>query len=176
MKIIQLISFVCFFSLFIKPSAQITQQIISTELRDQKIYITYNLNFTAAMCHVKLFVSKDEGRNFEGPLKSVRGNIGPYQTIGSNKLIVWDLLKEKDIFSEDWIFKIEAEIQKNIPNDSEIIMFVIPEESELNESDDEQIFDVAGENPEFNGGWIKFHEYLIENLKYPEIAKLCNKT
>ena len=114
MKIIQLISFVCF-SLFIKPS--IRQHITSTELRDQKIYITYNLNFTAAMCHVELFVSKDEGRNFEGPLKAVRGDIGPYQTIGSNKLIVWELDKEKDIFSEDWIFRIEAEIHKFSPNE-----------------------------------------------------------
>lgn len=80
--------------------------ITSTEQKDQKIYITYDLSGKAGKHNVKLYVSADNGKNWEGPLRSVSGDVGPLQTIGTNKQIVWDVLKDRDKFVGDWVFGI----------------------------------------------------------------------
>ena len=86
------------------------QQVIitSTEQKDKKIYITYDLSGKAGKHNVQLYVSADNGKKWEGPLNAVSGDVGNGQTIGNNKQIVWDVLQERDKFVGDWVFGIEA--------------------------------------------------------------------
>ena len=89
-------------------------QIKSIEQKGQKIHIIYDLQGTPGKYEVKLFVKKsvkpdlNKSSSWSNPLSAVSGNIGPNQSVGSNKLIIWDVLKDRNEFQGDWIFGIEA--------------------------------------------------------------------
>lgn len=89
-------------------------QIKSVEQKGQKIHITYDLQGDPGKYKVKLFVKKSYQQNFNksslwsSPLNAVSGDIGINQSVGSNKLIIWDVLKDRNEFQGDWIFGIEA--------------------------------------------------------------------
>ena len=97
--------------LFFLPAFYINSQtanIKSTEQKGQEIYITYDLQGSPGKYEIKLFVKSNNGYSWSSSLKSVSGNVGSNQTVGSNKEIIWDVLKDRDEFQGDWIFGIEA--------------------------------------------------------------------
>lgn len=85
-----------------------TANIKSVEQKGQKIYISYNLNGSPGSYNIKLFVKKKNSNSWSSALKSVTGNVGLNQSLGSNKQIIWDVLQDRDRFQGDWVFGIEA--------------------------------------------------------------------
>tara|TARA_B110000879_G_scaffold152687_1_gene197658 strand:- start:781 stop:1740 length:960 start_codon:yes stop_codon:yes gene_type:complete len=85
-----------------------TVDIKAVEQKGQLIYITYDLKGSPGTYNIKLFVKSNNGYSWSSGLKSVSGNVGSNQTVGSNKEIIWDVLKDRDEFQGDWIFGIEA--------------------------------------------------------------------
>ena len=60
---------------------------------------------------VTVYVSQDEGK-WEGPLRFVSGDVGENVKFGSNKQIVWEVLKEKEKISGNLRFKLEIIVFK----------------------------------------------------------------
>ena len=85
-----------------------TANIRAVEQKGQKIYITYDLEGSPGKYNIKLFVKSNNSYSWSSALKSVSGNVGANQTVGSNKHIVWDVLSDRDKFEGDWVFGIEA--------------------------------------------------------------------
>ena len=85
-----------------------TANINSVEQKGQKIYITYDLKGNPGKYNIKLFVKSKNSYSWSSALKSVSGNVGANQTVGINKQIVWDVLRDRDKFEGVWIFGIEA--------------------------------------------------------------------
>lgn len=73
----------------------------------KKINIYYDLkgdkNYT-----VNIYCSQDEGNTWERPLQCVSGAVGDNQIAGNNKMIVWDVLMEREKLTGNIEFKIEA--------------------------------------------------------------------
>ena len=85
-----------------------TANINSVEQKGQKIYITYDLKGNPGSYNIKLFVKSNNSYSWSSALKSVSGNVGSNQTVGINKQIIWDVLRDRDQLQGDWIFGIEA--------------------------------------------------------------------
>jgi formylglycine-generating enzyme required for sulfatase activity len=86
---------------------------ISPKLEGQKIAVTYNLQSDGA-ANISLFISEDGGKTFTGPLKQVSGDIGLMQP-GTNKKIIWDVLKERKILhGNNIVFRVKAEPIKGL--------------------------------------------------------------
>jgi hypothetical protein len=85
-----------------------TADIRSVEQKGQKIYISYDLKGNPGRYNIKLFVKSNNSYSWSSALKSVSGNVGANQTVGINKQIVWDVLRDRDKFQGDWVFGIEA--------------------------------------------------------------------
>ena len=84
----------------------------SVEQIDQKIQINYDLVGDGNQYEVKLFVSSDEGKTWEGPLQQLSGDIGKDIAIGQNKTVIWDVLSEREKFQGDWVFGFEVNESK----------------------------------------------------------------
>lgn len=104
---------------------------------------------------VKLYCSLDGGKTWGSPLNYVTGDIGENIRSGSNKKIIWDVLKEKDQLVGKIKFKVEA-------------LHKITIEEEVAEAD---IFTVVEESPAFPGGIAARTKFLQENMIYPQIAR-----
>ena len=85
-----------------------TANIKSVEQKDQKIYITYDLQGNPGKYEIKLFVKSNSSESWSSALKSVTGNVGINQSVDTNKQIIWDVLQDRNYFQGDWIFGIEA--------------------------------------------------------------------
>ena len=85
-----------------------TANIKSVEQKGQQIYITYDLQGSPGKYEIKLFVKSNNSYSWSSALKSVSGNVGPNQSTGKNKQIIWDVLEDRDQFQGDWVFGIEA--------------------------------------------------------------------
>ncbi len=87
------------------------QEIINVHFEQniKKVNIYYDLidplnsNF-----FIQIYLSKDNGRNWNAPLKYVSGDVGEKQLAGVSKTITWDVLKEKDSLLGNIQFKIVA--------------------------------------------------------------------
>ena len=80
--------------------------IINYDISDIKYYQTLNLS---------LYVSKDDGKSWIGPLEHIEGDIGKIETVGT-KSIIWDVLKELQVMEENFIFDVRADVlNKKIP-------------------------------------------------------------
>jgi uncharacterized protein (TIGR02145 family) len=72
-----------------------------------KVVINYTLKVDG-LTAITLFFSEDEGMTWQGPLKSVTGDVGQ-DISGGKKTITWDVLKDRDILvGEKFIFKVFA--------------------------------------------------------------------
>ena len=69
---------------------------------------------------VKLFYSDDQGINWKGPLKFVNGNVGPGQTRGMVKKIIWSASDEQVELDGLIQFKVIAEFQNTSGNNYEM--------------------------------------------------------
>lgn len=106
MKYFSLLCFVLLFGI-----TNYAQQIANVEFEqiDNKIIIYYDLEtYNNARYYVNIYCSKNDGKNWGQPLKSVAGNVGNDQIPGTGKSITWDVLKDRKKLTADVEFKIEA--------------------------------------------------------------------
>jgi uncharacterized protein (TIGR02145 family) len=81
---------------------------VQSKQEDNTIVVTYDLLCTGEAA-ISLYVSEDGGINFSGPLNGVSGDVGNGIRLGSNKKIVWDVTKDKDVFDgNNIIFRVKA--------------------------------------------------------------------
>ncbi len=112
------------------------------------ILISYNLE-TYASCEIRLFFSQDNGQNWIGPLKQVKGAVGANIPSGSHT-IIWNVLDEYSELKGDNIkFKVEGS----------------------EDSKNEKVWELVDDPPSFPGGENKLMEYLGKSIVYPTMAK-----
>ena len=90
-------------------SQQITN--VNSQLTGNTITIDYTLagaKFNQKF-NVLLYVSLDAGKTFQGPMKSVTGDVGKGIKAGTHK-IVWDPYKDVNSLDGDIVFDVRAEI------------------------------------------------------------------
>ena len=119
----------CYFILMFSGSV-FSQQIGNVHARrnGSQIVVTYDLMQVPPdyLFDVSLYVSIDGG-NYEGPLKSVSGEVGNDIGGGRNKKIVWNVLEEReDLISDEVSFKVQARVY-----DSKVIEMVYVEGGEF---------------------------------------------
>ncbi len=73
----------------------------------KQIHIYYNLEGNQEYT-VQVFCSTDNGQSWGRPLKHVTGAVGENQKPGKGKMIVWDVLAERDKLSGNIQFRLEA--------------------------------------------------------------------
>jgi len=83
---------------------------VTLDNQQEKIRIDFNLKASRkARFLIQLFYSKDGGKTFEGPMKSVLGDAGENISSGKEKKIYWDFLIDDPNFEGKNIsFKIKA--------------------------------------------------------------------
>ena len=100
------------------------QYVSSQDIKDvvarqdgEKIIIRYDLIDQSGRYNIDLSCTTDGGRNWEGPLQSVSGEVGNGITPGYSKTIIWNVLRDKKSFVSDKVqFEIRAEQQMESMN------------------------------------------------------------
>ena len=82
--------------------------IISTKQVEKKILIKYNNNGISGKYDVKLFVRPSSTQNWSKELNSLSGDVGYNQSPGRNKLIIWDVIQDRDKLVGEYVFGIQA--------------------------------------------------------------------
>ncbi len=80
---------------------------IHFEQQGKQIHIYYNLEGNDTYT-VQVFCSTDNSQDWREPLKYVTGNVAEGQKQGIGKLIIWDVLEEREKLSGNIRFRIEA--------------------------------------------------------------------
>lgn len=95
--------------LYLLPLLASTQEVrnVKFEQAGKKIIIYYDLDGRKDY-NVKVFCSTNNGKSWGSPLKEVSGDVGGFQRSGKNRMIIWDVLNEKEELSGDISFKVEA--------------------------------------------------------------------
>jgi sulfatase modifying factor 1 len=95
-----------------------SQSISNTDftVNGSQIIVTYDLNATDAKqtFDVSLYISKDNGSIWQGPLTYVMGNVGKAQTAGNNRLIIWDAIREYGTLKGSIGFRVQAKVNNPI--------------------------------------------------------------
>jgi hypothetical protein len=87
-------------------------QYVTAKLVDNVVEISYQLRGESIkQFDVKLYVSKDNGKTFDGPLLNVSGDVGSKVSPGYKK-IFWNPTKEGNYIDKDVVFKVEANYKK----------------------------------------------------------------
>lgn len=86
-------------------------KIIEVTREDNRIVILYKISKAKynQVFDVMLYVSKDGGNNFKGPLKAVSGDIGNSILEGEHTL-TWDFLKDINSLEGDIVFDVRAKV------------------------------------------------------------------
>jgi hypothetical protein len=82
---------------------------IKAQLSGQEIVVNYNIGgakFNQEFT-VSLFISRDNGKTWQGPLKEVSGDVGSSIKSGAHS-ITWDMMKEIPMTGEELIFDVRA--------------------------------------------------------------------
>ena len=88
---------------------------VTAEQKGKKIIIQYTLSGKAyQIFNVSLFVSRDDGRTFIGPMKEVSGDVGDSISRGIHT-IEWYIIREMPLKSEALIFDVRAEVTGSKP-------------------------------------------------------------
>jgi len=80
---------------------------VSAEQQGQDLVISYDLEADGPV-EVDLFVSTDQGKNWQGPLSSCGGDVGKNVQAGTSKRIRWALLREQELVGDGVRFKVAA--------------------------------------------------------------------
>ena len=95
------------------PLFVISQNVSNVEasLEDNKVVINYSIQGGKFYNYytISLFVSRDNGKTFEGPLKEVSGDVGENMRRGDHK-IIWDAMKELPLVDQGFMFDVRAEV------------------------------------------------------------------
>lgn len=99
-------------------------QDVSSNVSNGKIEVNYTLTGRFYQTFsVSLFVSRDGGKSFTGPLTEVKGDVGKDIRRG-NHSIQWDVMKEAPMVEESLVFDVRAEITNEKPKGSFFIQYV----------------------------------------------------
>jgi uncharacterized protein (TIGR02145 family) len=90
-----------------------TQQVsdVTVEQQGQVLEIRYALEANGPM-EVKLFVSTDHGKSWQGPLTNCTGDVGKNVSAGADKRIRWAVLEDRELVGDGIRFKVLANIEK----------------------------------------------------------------
>jgi formylglycine-generating enzyme required for sulfatase activity len=78
--------------------------------------ISYDLNGPATESYqISLYMSKDNGNTWLGPLKTVRGNVGSGIKPGNGKKITWEVLADYEYITGNVRFKVKAKGNALVP-------------------------------------------------------------
>jgi uncharacterized protein (TIGR02145 family) len=81
---------------------------VKSKQEGNTIVVTYDLQCDVNAT-ISLYVSEDGGKNFTGPLGSVSGDVGLDIKPDTNKKIVWDVRKDRDVFyGKSIAFRVKA--------------------------------------------------------------------
>lgn len=99
-----------FFFCFLPVSSQTISK-IRTVQSGNNIIIHYSLSGVKfnQVLNVSVYLSKDGGRTFQGPLSAVSGDVGKNVTPG-NKEITWDVFREVTDLEGDIVFDVRADV------------------------------------------------------------------
>jgi len=112
--------------IFLIPAVGFSQQVtnVSSEVKDNKVVVKYTLSGKFYQTfNVSLYISRDGGQTFEGPLKEVTGAAGPDITKGTHT-ITWNVFKEMPFVTETIVFDVRAEITGKKPKKSFFISYI----------------------------------------------------
>ena len=108
MKIVKHILLILLFFQAITTHAQKVSNVTFRQ-EQSSIIISYDLE-TKKPCKISLFVSTDDGKTWQGPLKKVTGDVGAKIASG-NHSITWNVLEEFEELRGDKIkFQIRADV------------------------------------------------------------------
>jgi hypothetical protein len=84
---------------------------VSSEVKGDKILIHYTLlgGKFYEQFNISVYVSRDSGKTFTGPLKEVKGDVGSNIKRG-DRTIVWDVLREMPMSDELLVFDVRADV------------------------------------------------------------------
>ena len=93
------------------------QQIENLRIKtfENKLNLIYDISHekSGQLFHIKVLCSDDGGQSFNIPLKSISGDISTGVEGGKDKIIIWDVLKDrKSLKGENFVFKIIATPEK----------------------------------------------------------------
>jgi uncharacterized protein (TIGR02145 family) len=80
---------------------------VTAEQQGQELLIHYHLEAEGPV-EVLLYLSTDRGSQWEGPLKSCTGDVGPNVAPGTSKRIRWEVLKDRELVGDGIAFKVVA--------------------------------------------------------------------
>lgn len=72
-------------------------------------YVISGLKYYQNISQIDFYVSRDEGKTFEGPLKQISGDIGAGLRNGKY-VMVWDVLKEMPLTDEELVFDVRLTV------------------------------------------------------------------
>ncbi|MBU8893729.1 MAG: caspase family protein [Bacteroidales bacterium] len=105
--------FLIFLAITSFSTKTIAQQIENLRIKtlEDKLNLIYDISHEKAgqLFDIKVLCSDNEGQNFNIPLTSVSGDYGNNVEGGKDKIIIWDVLKDrKNLKGENYVFKIIA--------------------------------------------------------------------
>ncbi len=94
---------------FICPLIYFAQKVNNVEASKlgQNIVVTYDLE-TEQPCTINLFISTNGGKTWQGPLKQVQGQVGPFIESGKNKITFFVLNEFNELRGDKILFSVEA--------------------------------------------------------------------
>lgn len=111
MKLTQLILSI----ILLFPTLLFSQSIenVQSKLSENKVIVTYDISGGRFFNYyqISLFVSRDNGKTFIGPLREVTGDVGENIRRGSHQ-IIWEAMKELPFTDDSFVFDVRAEVLK----------------------------------------------------------------
>ena len=104
-----MVKFNCIVLFFICPLIYFAQKVNNVEASQlgQNIVVTYDLE-TEQPCTINLFISTNGGNTWQGPLKEVEGQVGPFIQSGKNSITFFVLNEFNELRGDKILFSVEA--------------------------------------------------------------------
>ena len=104
-----MVKFNCIVLFFICPLIYFAQKVNNVEASQlgQNIVVTYDLE-TEQPCTINLFISTNGGNTWQGPLKEVEGQVGPFIQSGKNSITFFVLNEFNELRGDNIVFKVDA--------------------------------------------------------------------
>lgn len=104
-----MVKFNCIVLFFICPLIYFAQKVNNVEAsqQGQNIVVTYDLE-TEQPCTINLFISTNGGNTWQGPLKEVQGQVGPFIQSGKNSITFFVLNEFNELRGDKILFSVEA--------------------------------------------------------------------